>query len=153
MNTNFKKKCTQNAHNWAVTAKHTHKMQKRGFPSKGLCERYVLPSQNVSFTEAFTRKKQKYYSKKQKYYAHVLPPRGRLHQCQKRPAHVTVRVRRPFGARGMSSVRYGIRLGDLKENWFLCFPIKHSTHTLSRGHLVMGCDTGCPRLRCSGDVS
>ena len=34
------------------------------------------------------------------------------------------------GARGiMSSVRYGIRLGDLKENWFLCFPIKHSTHT------------------------
>jgi hypothetical protein len=39
-----------------------------------------------------------------------------------------VRVRRPFGARGMSSVRYGIRLGDLKENWFLCFPIKHSTH-------------------------
>ena len=29
----------------------------------------------------------------------------------------------------MSSVRYGIRLGDLKENWFLCFPIKHSTHT------------------------
>jgi hypothetical protein len=42
-----------------------------------------------------------------------------------------VRVRRPFGARGMSSVRYGIRLGDLKENWFLCFPIKHSTHTHS----------------------
>jgi hypothetical protein len=40
-----------------------------------------------------------------------------------------VRVRRPFGARGMSSVRYGIRLGDLEENWFLCFPIKHSTHT------------------------
>jgi hypothetical protein len=40
-----------------------------------------------------------------------------------------VRVRRHFGARGMSSVRYGIRLGDLKENWFLCFPIKHSTHT------------------------
>ena len=30
-----------------------------------------------------------------------------------------VRVRRPFGARGMSSVRYGTRLGDLKENWFL----------------------------------
>jgi hypothetical protein len=26
-----------------------------------------------------------------------------------------VRVRRPFGARGMSSVRYGIRLGDLKQ--------------------------------------
>ncbi len=25
--------------------------------------------------------------------------------------------------------RYGIRLGDLKENWFLCLPIKHSTHT------------------------
>jgi hypothetical protein len=32
-----------------------------------------------------------------------------------------VRVRRPFGARGMSSVRYGIRLGDLKN--------KQSTHT------------------------
>ena len=31
----------------------------------------------------------------------------------------------------MSSVRYGIRLGDLKENWFLFFPIKHSTHTRS----------------------
>ena len=30
-----------------------------------------------------------------------------------------VRVRRPFGARGRSSVRYGTRLGDLKENWFL----------------------------------
>ena len=27
----------------------------------------------------------------------------------------------------MSSVRYGTRLGDLKKNWFLCFP-KHSTH-------------------------
>ena len=26
-----------------------------------------------------------------------------------------VRVRRHFGARGMSSVRYGIRLGDLKN--------------------------------------
>jgi len=22
--------------------------------------------------------------------------------------------------------------GDLKENWFLCFPIKHSTHTQKR---------------------
>ena len=32
-----------------------------------------------------------------------------------------VRVRRPFGARGMRSVRYGTRLGDLKENWFLLF--------------------------------
>ena len=32
-----------------------------------------------------------------------------------------VRVRRHFGARGMSSVRYGTRLGDLKN--------KHSTHT------------------------
>jgi hypothetical protein len=29
-----------------------------------------------------------------------------------------VRVRRHFGARGRSSVRYGTRLGDLKENWF-----------------------------------
>ncbi len=35
----------------------------------------------------------------------------------------TVQVRRPFGARGRSSVRYEIRLGDLKENWFLCFHI------------------------------
>ena len=33
--------------------------------------------------------------------------------------------------RTVSSVRYGTRLGDLKENWFLCFPIKHSTHTHS----------------------
>ncbi len=32
-----------------------------------------------------------------------------------------VRVRRHFGARGMISVRYGTRLGDLKE--------KQSTHT------------------------
>ena len=32
-----------------------------------------------------------------------------------------VRVRRPFGARGMSSIRYGIRLGDLKN--------KQPTHT------------------------
>ena len=32
-----------------------------------------------------------------------------------------VRVRRPFGARGRSSVRYGTRLGDLQENWFLLF--------------------------------
>jgi hypothetical protein len=32
-----------------------------------------------------------------------------------------VRVRRPFGARGRSSVRYGTRLGDLKN--------KHSKHT------------------------
>jgi len=32
-----------------------------------------------------------------------------------------VRVRRHFGARGKSSVRYGTRLGDLQENWFLLF--------------------------------
>jgi len=32
-----------------------------------------------------------------------------------------VRVRRPFGARERSSVLYGTRLGDLKENWFLLF--------------------------------
>ena len=32
-----------------------------------------------------------------------------------------VRVRRHFGARGRSSVRYGPRLGDLQENWFLLF--------------------------------
>ena len=31
------------------------------------------------------------------------------------------RDRRHFGARGRSSVRYGTRLGDLKENWFLLF--------------------------------
>jgi hypothetical protein len=30
-------------------------------------------------------------------------------------------VRRHFGARGRSSVRYGTRLGDLEENWFLLF--------------------------------
>ena len=32
-----------------------------------------------------------------------------------------VRVRRPFGACGRSSVRYGTRLGDLKESWFIFF--------------------------------
>ena len=32
-----------------------------------------------------------------------------------------VRVRGPFGARGRCSVRYGTRLGDLKENLFLLF--------------------------------
>jgi hypothetical protein len=32
-----------------------------------------------------------------------------------------VRICRPFGAHGMSSVWYGARLGDLKENWFLLF--------------------------------
>ena len=37
-----------------------------------------------------------------------------------------VRVRRPFGARGMSSVRYGIRLGDLKN--------KQPTHTVKLVH-------------------
>ncbi len=42
----------------------------------------------------------------------------------------------PFGARGMRSVRYGARLGDLEENWFLCFPIKHSTHTLGSGPML-----------------
>ena len=32
-----------------------------------------------------------------------------------------VRVRRHFGARGRSSVRYGTRIGDLKESWFILF--------------------------------
>ena len=32
-----------------------------------------------------------------------------------------VRVGRPFGARRRSSVRYGTRLGDLKESWFILF--------------------------------
>ena len=32
-----------------------------------------------------------------------------------------VRVRRHFGARRRSSVRYGTRLGDLKESWFILF--------------------------------
>jgi len=32
-----------------------------------------------------------------------------------------VRVCRHFGARRMSSVRHGTRLGDLEENWFLLF--------------------------------
>ena len=40
-----------------------------------------------------------------------------------------VRVCRPFGARGRSSVRYGTRLGDLKRVGLFCFPIKDSTHT------------------------
>jgi len=32
-----------------------------------------------------------------------------------------VRVSRPFGARWKSSVRYGTRLGDLKESCFILF--------------------------------
>ncbi len=41
-------------------------------------------------------------------------------------------VRRPFGARGWSSVRYGTRLGDLKENWFLqIIPYKGSPISLA----------------------
>ena len=43
-----------------------------------------------------------------------------------------VRVRRHFGARGMSSVRYGTRLGDLKENWFLLFSNLNTQHTPSQ---------------------
>jgi len=34
---------------------------------------------------------------------------------------VGVRVGRPFGARRRSSVRYGTRLGDLKESWLILF--------------------------------
>ena len=34
---------------------------------------------------------------------------------------VGVRVGRPFGARRRSSVRYGTRLGDLKESWLIFF--------------------------------
>jgi hypothetical protein len=68
-----------------------------------------------------------------------------------------VRVRRPFGARGMSSVRYGIRLGDLKNKQsththgdgtelgsvtlkrvgLFCFPTKHSTHTVSESSAAL----------------
>ena len=41
-----------------------------------------------------------------------------------------VLVGRPFGARRRSSVRYGTRLGDLKENCFyFVFQLKSSTHT------------------------
>jgi len=44
-----------------------------------------------------------------------------------------VRVRRPFGARGRSSVRYGTRLGDLQENWFLLFSNQTlKTHPVAR---------------------
>jgi hypothetical protein len=47
-----------------------------------------------------------------------------------------VRVRRHFGARGRSSVRYGLwsiygtRLGDLKENWFPFVFQLNTQHTL-----------------------
>ncbi len=41
-----------------------------------------------------------------------------------------VRVRRHFGARGRSSVRYGTRLGDLKENWFPFVFQLNTQHTL-----------------------
>jgi len=37
------------------------------------------------------------------------------------PIFSSSQPRPPFGARGRSSVRYGTRLGDLKENWFLLF--------------------------------
>ena len=40
-----------------------------------------------------------------------------------------VRVRRPFGARGRISVRYGTRLGDLEENWFLFVFQLNTQHT------------------------
>jgi hypothetical protein len=40
------------------------------------------------------------------------------------------RVRRHFGARGMSSVRYGTRLGDLKENWVPFVFQLNTQHTL-----------------------
>jgi len=47
-------------------------------------------------------------------------PRPYSHKSQvTRPGGV--RVRLPFGARGTSSVRYGTRIGDLTENWFLLF--------------------------------
>jgi hypothetical protein len=47
------------------------------------------------------------------------PPVSR---CQaKAAAAAPWRVRRHFGARGRSSVRYGTRLGDLKESWFILF--------------------------------
>ena len=39
------------------------------------------------------------------------------------------RVRCPFDARGRSSVRYGTRLGDLKENWFLLLFQLNTQHT------------------------
>ena len=31
-----------------------------------------------------------------------------------------------FGARGRSSVRYGTRLGDLEENWFIQVNTQHT---------------------------
>jgi hypothetical protein len=44
------------------------------------------------------------------------------HSQQIRPETSTeVRTSATFGARGRRSVRYGTRLGDLKENWFLLF--------------------------------
>ena len=43
----------------------------------------------------------------------------------------------PFGARGRSSVRYGTRLGDLKENWFLFVFQLNTQHTHERVTDVM----------------
>ena len=65
----------------------------------------------------------------------LLPPRRRappcIRYCSNKHRTVT-RVRRPFGARGMSSVRYGTRLGDLKENWFLLFSnLTLNTHSVT----------------------
>ena len=45
-----------------------------------------------------------------------------------------VRVRRPFGARGMSSVRYGIRLGDFKKIGFFVFQLNTQHTTLNTLH-------------------
>ena len=43
-----------------------------------------------------------------------------LNHCLKLVTNL-LQSRRPFWRTGMSSVRYGTRLGDLKENWFLLF--------------------------------
>jgi hypothetical protein len=40
-----------------------------------------------------------------------------------------VRVRRHFCARGRSSVRYGTRLGDLQESWFIFVFQLNTQHT------------------------
>ena len=49
----------------------------------------------------------------------------------------------------MSSVRYGTRLGDLKENWFLLFSnLTHSTHTaaMDSGRRITGGGSGYAAL-------
>jgi len=57
----------------------------------------------------------------------------------------------PFGARGRISVRYGTRLGDLKENWFLLFSNQtlntHAAILAHAGGALYGTELGSVTLK------